>query len=141
MPDFRIEPANVTSGTLWKDPASITRPSRITDKNAQQHRYFSVDAALAISSGGIWITLNAILAGQVAPQDDTDVGLFTSWCIEYPSVAVPQKNYPDPAKSSIVEWKIDQRGHYLFAMRHEDTQNGPDAAAGGVILFHLDSIG
>ena len=137
MPDFRISPADVDSGTLWTDPASASRPSRITSKNDQQHRFFSVDAA----STPAWITLNAILDGETLPGDDTDVGLFTSWCIEHPMVGVPQKNYPDPAKSSIVEWRLEDIGHYLFAMRHENTEDAPNAAAGGVVLFHVDVIG
>ena len=139
MPDFEVVPTLAPSGApivpaVWADPPSPIRPSRIAPLGDRQHRFIKL-------APGNTLQLDAKLHTQSTPQPDTTVGGFTAWCIECPNGGTPAKSYPVAGQSSTVRWKVQVIGHYLFAMRHEDTRDAPYAAAGGVVLVHCDVIG
>lgn len=136
MPDFYVQatgsPALVNAP--WEDPASVTRPSRITNQNDRTYRRIN---ALV----GTVLTLTAIPENYTTPQPDSVVGLFTMWPLEVPFVGgMPIQAIPTAGVSSVQTFVLDRVGHYTFAVRHEDTNDAPLAAAGGFVVLHFESV-
>lgn len=134
MPDFRVNVASVlgVSNRLWEDPASATRASRIVGVNERQYRRLVVQQ-------NEQVTLSAILTGETSVQPDSVVGLFTMWPIEWPTDAGQPSQIIPVAGTSGLQWFIlNGVGHYTLGVRHEDTQDATQAAAGGVVVVHLD---
>lgn len=135
MPDFRIDLTALGSGIsnrIWEDPASTTRASRIVGINDRQYRRLVVQQndTLAIS---------AYLTGESLLQPDSTVGLFTMWPIEWPTDAgQPSQSQPFGGTSALQWFLLNGVGHYTIGIRHEDTEDAPQAAAGGVVVVHVD---
>ncbi len=132
MPGFRVIPS-ISPATyvelptrIWSDPASSVRASRITLANDRQNRFYRV-------APGTLVRLGAILTGESTVLDDTNEE-FSSWPIEYASAYPPVKSYPTVSFSSIVEYKLDEVGHYLLGMRCLN-------AALGAVFVHVDVTG
>lgn len=137
MPAFRIVPS-VSPNTyvelptrIWSDPASASRASRITVANDRQNRFYRV-------APGTLVRLAAILDGFDVFQNDI-AQKFSAWPVEYASAYPPIKSYPIALTSSVVEFKLDEIGHYVLAMRGES--EGIPAKAIGAILVHIDVTG
>lgn len=138
MPGFRIVPS-VSPNTyvelptrIWSDPASSTRASRITVANDRQNRFYRV-------APGTLVRLAALLDDEVVFKNDT-FQKFSAWAIEHASAYPPVKSYPIAVTSSVVEFKLDEVGHYLLAMRGE-SEGGDPAKAIGAVLVHIDVTG
>lgn len=125
------------STSVWDDPASGDRPSRIAPTGDQQHRYITIPL-------GRRIIVNAYRYAAIVPNEpDSSIGKYSHWAIEYPELATkPLPGFPvfAPPTSSVVRWTFDGVGHYLLGIRHEDTLDAPFAAAGGAIYYHLDVV-
>jgi hypothetical protein len=137
MPDFYVTAAGAPTleNRVWEDPASASLPSRLTGINDRQHRRL-------VAQQGTVLTLLAALEGDSGTHPDTVVGLFTMWPIEWPTDAgQPAQSIPLPGMSAIQRFVLNGRGHYTFGVRHENTQDAPNAAAGGVVVFHVDVEG
>lgn len=136
MPDFYVKatgsPALVVDE--WEDAPSADRPSRITIQNDMIYR--RTNAVV-----GTVLTIEAILDGQTSAQDDSVVGLFTMWPVEYPAGSgKPVQTIPTEGKSSIQTFTLGLIGHYTIAVRHENTKDAPYAAPGGAVLIHIESV-
>lgn len=137
MPDFYVVVTGSPSlsNRVWEDPPSVTRPSRITAKNELQHRRLvaQVDTIL---------TLTAIRNGETSPELDSAMGKFIAKAIEYPTgIPIPFPTIVIPGRSSVQQFLLEGFGHYTLAIRHEDTQDAPYAAAGGTVFVHVDVEG
>jgi len=136
MPDFFVQPtaSPALEVLVWEDAASSTKPSRITSSNDQVYR--RVNATV-----GCTLTLTSILYGQSVAQPDSVVGLFIMWPLEVPAgPGNPRQAIPTDGMSSIQTFILDRIGHYAFAVRHENTQDAPNAVAGGVVVIHLECM-
>ena len=136
MTDFFVQasgsPALVNAP--WEDPASVSRPSRITNQNDRSYRRIN---ALV----GTILTLTAIPNGYAIPQADSVVGLFTMWPIEVPSLnGMPVQSVPTVGMSSVQTFVLNGVGHYTIVVRHENTEDAPLAAAGGFVVLHFESV-
>lgn len=136
MPDFFVQasgsPALVNAP--WEDPASVSRPSRITNQNDRTYRRIN---ALV----GTVLTISAVPEGYTTPQPDSLVGLFTMWPLEVPSGnGMPMQTIPTAGTSAVQTFVMDRVGHYTFAVRHEDTDDAALAAAGGFVVLHFESV-
>lgn len=136
MPDFyvRASASPALASAPWVDPASVSRPSRITNQNDRTYRRLNVLV-------GSTLTLSAVLNSESDPRMDSDIGMFTMWAIEYPTGGgAPYQSIPTLAKSSVQAFVLDQVGHYTLAVRHEDSDLAPFSAAGGVFVLHFESV-
>lgn len=140
MPNFRVYVSDQSTPhsvyeemetRIWGDPAFGDRPSRITPANDRQHRFFRC-------APGTLVALAAVLDAEVVVQND-GFAVFTSWPIEHASSYPPAKVYPLVGFSALVHYQLDKVGHYLLAMRMENTAAFNDITyAGGVVLVHID---
>jgi len=137
MPGFRITPS-VSPNTyvelptrIWSDPASASRPSRITVANDRQNRFYRV-------APGTLVRLAAIIDGSNVFQADA-IQRFSAWAIEHASAYAPIKSYPIALTSSVVEFLLDEIGHYTLAMRGEG--DGDPNKAIGAVFIHIDVTG
>ena len=137
MPDFRVEytaSIPIISNPVWEDPASTTLPSRITGVNNRQFRKVVVEL-------GAVVTLSAILDASMVPEDDTSVGLFHMWALEFPTGpgGPPLHAIPTPGTSSVQTFALTSVGHYTLVARHEDVGGATNSAAGGAVLIHFEA--
>jgi len=140
MPNFRVIPSlqpgdlYTPLGTrIWGDPAATLRPSRITTANDRQHRFYRC-------APGSLVCLACVLDGESAVLDDTD-NYFTAWTIEYAG-SPPLLTHPIASTSAAPHWLLNDIGHYLLAVRRENTELFADTEhAGGVVLVHIDVTG
>ncbi|MFA5053370.1 MAG: hypothetical protein WC565_04890 [Parcubacteria group bacterium] len=136
MPDFFVQatgsPALVNAP--WIDPASVTRPSRVTNQNDRTYRRINATV-------GTTLTLRAIPYGYLNPQADSLVGLFTMWPLEVPTGnGMPVQSIPTAGMSAVQTFVLNRVGHYTFIVRHEDTITSPLSVAGGFVVLHFESI-
>lgn len=115
MPDFSVSLVDGAEPTVWLDPPTAQRPTRINPTPGHPHlRYVA--------------TLPAI---QVFLVDDTGSFFFatTAWLAEAPGA---QSTWPvattSPSPAS-VQFIPKEAGHHVLVIRHDE---------GGSIIMHFD---
>lgn len=133
MPDFRVvlSATPPLANVAWIDPPSDVRPSRVVQIDDRVNRKI-------VAQPGTVLLVSALLLLDSATQYDTQVGHFNMWAIEYPGDGPPMQNIPDPDMSAEQEFVLDDIGHYTIVVRHENTGDAPQAAAGGAVIVHVD---
>lgn len=126
MPDFMLEPQVLPTfkTVAWKDPPSLSRPSRVTTTLGRSRFAWQVQVNTQFQ---VWARPD----GGAAGDPDTVLGgrLFTAWFAESPELPV-SPSY-SVGYSGRIYFTPTLIGHIVLVVRRKD---------GGAVVLHIDCV-
>jgi hypothetical protein len=125
MPDFELvpQPSLVFASQAWTDPATATKPSRVTDHLGRGRRAWT---AYVNEPFEVWAKTLVGVAGE--PDVDLAGRLYESWFAEAPVIVSP--TYP-VGYTSRVRCVVPLPGHCVLVVRRP---------LGGRVAIHIDVL-
>ena len=126
MPDFELRPqaSLVFVSMPWTDPATATKPSRVTDHLARQRFAWTTYTNELFE---VWARSDA--TGVEGEPDTALAGrLYTAWFAEVPALVSP---YFSPGYTSRIQCMVPLPGHCVLVVQRPQ---------GGRIALHIDVL-